>query len=300
MTLDWQTALVAFAGGVLGAAVGAVPAFVFTGILVLAGVAALSGGGDSRLIAEVAFGPFFGPHVSFAGGVAAAAYAAKRGLMPSGRDVGRALMGLNSPSVLVVGGVFGAAGYVMNSVLVGIGAALWTDTIAVTVIISAFAARLLLGKTSIMGTVAAGGRYFHPDAVANWLPWQQKWSQLTVIGLSVGLVSGRLAQLLGATKGGDAIGFGLVTSFLVLLLMGNQIPVTHHIALTSAAAAILGAGLLTCALVGIAAAFVAEGVSRAFHIHGDTHVDPPAAAIAIVITALRLSAAAGIFTHQLP
>ena len=59
--------------GVLGAAMGAVPVFIFTGLLAILGVAAASGGGPELL--QVAFGPVLGPHVSFGGGVAAAAYA---------------------------------------------------------------------------------------------------------------------------------------------------------------------------------------------------------------------------------
>lgn len=300
MNFDWMSILAAFGGGILGAAVGAVPVFVFTGVLVLIGVAAMVGGGDSRIISDVAFGPFFGPHVSFAGAVAAAAYSGHKGLMPNGRDIGRALMGLNDPFILVVGGIFGMFGCLLNMGIARIGGGAWTDTVALSVVISGFAARILFGKTSIIGTVAPGGRHFYPDDVAQWLPWQQKASQLLVIGLAVGLVSGRLAEVLGAQKGGDVIGFGLATALLFLLVMGNQIPVTHHIAITSAMAATLGAGLFTCAAVGIVAAFVAEGFSRAILIHGDTHVDPPAGAIFIVNTALRIAAAGGVFGHHLP
>ena len=300
MSIDWHSVIAAFGGGVLGSAAGAVPVFAFTGVLVLIGVAAVAGGGDARLLSDVAFGPFFGPHVSFAGAVAAAAYAGRKGLIPTGRDVGKALMGLNDTVTLLVGGVFGVAGCILNDVIAGWGGAKWTDTIALTVVLSGFAARLLFGKTSVIGTVAPGRRRFQPDEVANWLPWQQKSSQLLVIGLGVSLVSARIAGILGAQKGGDVAGFGLAAAFLVLLLMGNQIPVTHHIALTAAVASVLGAGLLTCAVVGTFAAFIGEGFSRAVHIHGDTHIDPPAGAIAITITILRIASANGVFGHQFP
>src|SRR6056297_3362187 len=83
--------LAAFAGGCFGAAIGALPAFCFTGFAVIAGEAAnlLSvGAGESvslgaSITGSVGFGPVFGPHVAFAGGAAAAAYAAKKdGAMP--------------------------------------------------------------------------------------------------------------------------------------------------------------------------------------------------------------------------
>ena len=109
---------VAFAGGALGAALGASAAFIFTGIFVLLGVAVAAGGGGKEFIGAVAFGPLLGPHVSFAGGVAAAAYAARRGYLETGgRDLGKGLAGLGRPDVLAVGGVFGVIGLVMQSLL---------------------------------------------------------------------------------------------------------------------------------------------------------------------------------------
>ena len=68
--MDAMAVIAAFGGGVLGAAMGAVPVFILTGLLAILGVAAAAGGG-SELI-QVAFGPVLGPHVSFGGGVAAA------------------------------------------------------------------------------------------------------------------------------------------------------------------------------------------------------------------------------------
>ena len=69
--------LVAFAGGIFGAAVGALLAFVILGFLILVAVAAQSMGAD---LMSIPLGPAFGPHVGgFATGVAAAAYAAKKG-----------------------------------------------------------------------------------------------------------------------------------------------------------------------------------------------------------------------------
>ena len=79
MNLDWTTLLAALGGGALGAAFGALPAFIFTGFAVIAGVAIAAAGGGSQFLADVPFGPVFGPHISFAGGAAAAGYAAMRG-----------------------------------------------------------------------------------------------------------------------------------------------------------------------------------------------------------------------------
>ena len=61
-------------------------------------------GASNILINYFAFGSFFGPHIAFAGGVAAAAYAKKKGVSENGADIVSALAGLNEPDVLLVGG----------------------------------------------------------------------------------------------------------------------------------------------------------------------------------------------------
>ncbi len=102
--------IAAFGGGVFAAAIGAVPAFIMTGVFSIVGaVAGMCGAGDASniLVNYFAFGPFFGPHIAFAGGVAAAAYAKKKGVSENDADIVSALAGLNEPDVLLVGGIFG-------------------------------------------------------------------------------------------------------------------------------------------------------------------------------------------------
>src|SRR5258708_35725409 len=116
MSIDWSQLPIAFAGGFLGAALGASAGFLFTGVFVLIGAAIAASGGGKEFIGNVAFGPLLGPHVCFAAGAAAAAYAASRGVHGTGRDIGRGLAGLNRLDVLIVGGVFGALGFMLNAV----------------------------------------------------------------------------------------------------------------------------------------------------------------------------------------
>ena len=54
----------------------------------LAGQAILMGGGSGDFLSFVAFGPLFGPHIAFAGGVAAVAYAARTDKEVGGKDIG--------------------------------------------------------------------------------------------------------------------------------------------------------------------------------------------------------------------
>ena len=150
--LSWAALLAAFGGGAFAAAIGTLPAFILTGFAVLAGVAAALGGGGTAILDHIAFGPFLGPHISFAGGVAAVAYAHRKGLVPSARDITPPLMGLGRPDVLAVGGLFGAIGYLLERVFQAIGLGPWTDAIALTVVVSAILVRIAFGSTGIFGS----------------------------------------------------------------------------------------------------------------------------------------------------
>jgi hypothetical protein len=278
-----------------GAAIGAVPAFIFTGILAIVGaVAAVAGHNE---VVQIAFGPVFGPHVSFGGGVAAAAFAGSRGFLETGRDIGTPLMGLRRVDVLFVGGIFGALGWVVNAGLLQVGAANWTDTIAVTVLLTAMVARMVFGKTSLIGTVSApAGRRFRPDDSAKWVAWQQDMPHVLAIGLAVGLLGAFLASGSGLSAGSDALAFGIATTVLIFMVLGRSVPVTHHIALPAALGVLHGAGFIGGVACGVIGGLLGEVASRVFLIHGDTHIDPPAAGIAAVVFGLKGATALGIIS----
>ncbi len=295
--MDWIALFASFGGGMWGAAIGAVPAFIFTGLLALIGaVAALSGHSD---VIQIAFGPVFGPHVSFGGGVAAAAFAGSRGLIKTGRDIGTPLMGIRRADVLLVGGAFGTLGFLMNAAFARGGVANWTDSIALTVVLTDIAARLMFGRTSLFGTVSnPASRRFRPDDSATWLPWQQDWPHVFAISLAVGLMAAYVAAR-ALPQASDAFAFGIATVVLIFLIMGNKVPVTHHIALPAALGVMHGAGFVGGVACGIAGGLIGEVASRIFLIHGDTHIDPPAVGIAAVVVGLRLAAAAGLIVGPL-
>jgi len=284
----------AFGGGIFGAAIGAQPAFIFVGFLVLVGVAIQAAGGGGDYFGIIPFG-VFGPHVGgFAAGVAAAAYAANKGKLTTGRDVASGLMGLNSPDVLLVGGIFGIVGYAINWAFSQVGFA-WTDTVALTVVVSAIIARLIWGKTGVFGKVVGDQSRYAPNDATKWLPWESDRLQLLVLGLGVGLMSSYFAIVLGASKGGASLGFGLSAASLILLQYGTKIPVTHHISLCAAVAAAASGSFIWGSLFGVLAAFFGEFVACTFLVHGDTHIDPPAATIAPLTSFSLLLAALGVY-----
>lgn len=321
----------AAAGGAFGAALGALPAFIFTGFLVVAGVF----GGDAAGGAGVGlgFGPVFGPHISFAAGAAAAAYAARRGLLQSGfdyhngKDITYALG--SRPDILAVGAAFGLFGVALEQTFRHL--AVPTDPIAFTVVASAFLHRIVFGY-SVIGVVSnkADG-YFdmspfereerrEPEkavadggmkteerfAVEPWLPNMYQWSHVVSIGLFAGLASAYATLQTGSAF----IGFGISAASLLFLNLGvEKIPVTHHITLPAGTVylaaiapggAVLaglspGAAVFIAGLFGVLGALVGEAFQRIFYAHGDTHVDPPAASIFITHSLICVLVALGIF-----
>ncbi len=322
--LDPTIWLGAAAGGAFGAALGALPAFVFTGFLVIAGVFGGDAAGGAGV--GVGFGPVFGPHISFAGGAAAAAYAAKKGDIQSGFDYhnGKDItVALGSrPDILAVGAVFGVFGILLEQVLRNL--AIPTDPIAFTVVASAFAHRAAFGYSIVgvvsdkangymdmgpfereemrePGEVPGDGDKESEDrlAVEPWLPNMYKWSHVAAIGLAAGLAAAYAA----IQTGSPFLGFGISAATLLFLNLGiGKIPVTHHMTLPAATAylATVGTGfspivsLAIAGFFGVLGALVGEAFQRVFYAHGDTHVDPPAASIAITHTIIGILSIIGI------
>lgn len=321
----------AAAGGAFGAALGALPAFIFTGFLVVAGVF----GGDAAggVGVGLGFGPVFGPHISFAAGAAAAAYAAKRGDLLSGfdyhngKDITYALG--SRPDILAVGAAFGVFGVVLEQTLRHL--AVPTDPIAFTVVASAFLHRIVFGY-SIVGIVSSktdnildmgpfkreerresdevmgdgGMEATQRLAVEPWLPNMYKWSHVVSIGLFAGLASAYATLQTGS----PFIGFGISAASLLFLNLGiEKIPVTHHmtlpagtvyLAVIAPGGALLaglgpGAAVFIAGIFGLLGALIGEIFQRIFYAHGDTHVDPPAASIFITHSLICLLVILGIF-----
>lgn len=139
-----------------GAAIGALPAFILVGFAVLVGIAAGLSGSQFDVLGQIAFGPVLGPHISFAGGVAAAAFAARRERddIDDGTNIVTPLAGLGDPLPLLVGGIFGAGGYLLQLLLTALIPPVeagfyttYTDVIALVVVISAIIARVAFGRT---------------------------------------------------------------------------------------------------------------------------------------------------------
>ena len=269
--------LLAFAGGAFAAMIGPNFAFAFTGVSILVGFSVTAATGNTMFLDYISFGPVFGPHIAFAGGVGASTYAAKKGLLPDGaRDINSPLAGLNRPDVLLVGALYGAGGYVLHKLIVMIpwfgthtdsvaltvvtsGIVPWfgthTDSVALTVVTSGIVARLMFGKTPV----------FHlptrPEGSTRWLDWQEKPLQLlTISGFASLMAAGIATIIVGhiapvSTDPQDVINNAQVVPFAISALCiffvaaGKRWPVTHHMTITAGLAAVLffpitGSGVL--------------------------------------------------------
>lgn len=124
-----------------------------TGIYALVGgVLTAAGVGGDVAVNYLAFGSFVGPHIAFAGGVAAAGYAGRKGKLASGTDILSSLNGLGEPDVLLVGGIFGVLGFLIHYCIgllpvIGSAGPATTDLPGITVFILAVVTRLAFGKT---------------------------------------------------------------------------------------------------------------------------------------------------------
>jgi hypothetical protein len=313
--------ITALAGGAFGAALGALPAFIFTGFVVFLGegLAILEGnlGGVGGIPAgEIAtgitgvigFGAITGPHIAFAGGVAASAYAGKKypEMGPTegyhfGKDITYAFG--TKPDILAVGAVFGVVGVIINQVAAGLGLPL--DTIALTVFLSAVLVRVafsypLIGEPAGDGyldmspfergeeqTATDGGVERVRPATEPWLPHQYEWAGVTVIGL----VGGVLGAYIWLETGSFFLGYAISAASLLFLNLGvEKIPVTHHITLLGSSGAAIGAAAVSSPLVallvggifGALAGLFGEVTQRVFYAHSGTHVDPPAMSITVM------------------
>ncbi len=329
--------IAALAGGAFGAALGALPAFVFTGFVVFLGegLAVLEGelggldavgAGDiaTGITGTIGFGAVTGPHIAFAGGVAATAYAGRKypEMEPDDWDYhfGKNILYAfgTKPDILAVGAIFGALGMLITQVMAGLGVP--TDNIALSVVATAFLARLVfgyplvgrVGGSNILDMspfereekrfVADGGTETDRLATEPWLPHQYEWSGVTAIGIVAGILGGFIWLETGSIFMGYAIS---AMSLLFLNLGVEKIPVTHHITLLGSTGAVIAAAaigsdpvvLLVAGAFGAISALLGEVSQRVFYSHSGTHVDPPAMAIAAFMFVLGILYLAGLLPN---
>lgn len=321
-----EALLAGIAGGVFGAVLGGLPALSIAGVVVLAGevgnvvasrvaqqtLADPAAIGTVGITETVGLGPVFGPHVAFAGGVAAAAYAGRHGGVDTSfpyhqaKDVTRPLgSGLD---VLLAGGIFGLIGVLLARLAAG--AALPVDAVALSIVLSGFLHRLAFGypllgrlgdgvldmgpyerdeRRTAPGEEAAGldeGRW----VVEPWQPYHYAWPNVVGLGLAVGIAAGYV----GLVTQRVYLAFAIALASLLFLSLGlDRLPVTHHMALPASIVALGLPGLdppvalLVAGVFGVLGALLGEVAQRTLYAHADTHLDP--SFVSILVTSLVLA-----------
>lgn len=292
----------ALVGGAFGAAVGGYRAFGLAGLAVAVGeVLTVVGGGAggspgvlgaTGLTATVGLGPALGPHVAFAGGLAAAAYAGRRGdgsddfdYHPA-KDVATARW--SNPGALAAGAAFGLVGLVVTRGSAAL--ALPWDPVMFSVVVSGFLHRVAFGYP-LVGTVRGGlldmrpferddrrppvteraarvdggatGRPRTPNGggeaegeEARYLvePWLPYQYEWGRVA-PLGVAGGAFGGLTAYLTGSALLAFGITAAGL--LLVGSdvdEVPVTHHAALPASIAVVGLAGTAEPAVLASGAA----------------------------------------------
>jgi len=264
----------AFGGGILGAAMGALPAITLWGaVLMITGLTGVLGG-TPTMVWNIGFNPLFGANIVYAGGAAALAYAWRKEAIESGLDILKPLSGLGRADVLLVGGIFGVIGYLLERI--GTSCALPTDCIALSVVITGWLARIFFDPK------------WHANRNGDKVPEGEKWypnakevGLLVVLGCGVGLAGG-----IAAAKIGDMlIPFGLGLLFLLYLQMGFNGQAWHHMVYVGGAAALAGHGsvnaIIWATVLGGLTALVSFFISKLWIARTNSYIDPPVTAIAI-------------------
>lgn len=209
-----------------------------------------------------------------------------------------ALVGLNNPKVLIVGGIFGAIGHIILYILLLIpnySDIAWTNTIALAVILDMFLARLLLGKTGLSGKLPAGANRWKLTPEHAWVVYQSDPAQMLLLAIAIGAPAAYMAIILPGSSG---LVFGFATVAYTFMIMGYNIPVTHHIALSASMVTAATGNVAWGISFGILAVYLGELCAALFVYYGDTHIAPPTMALVLTFTIYPLLDILNVFEYQ--
>lgn len=286
--MDIANLIGAFGGGLLGACIGGLPVFILTGIVAIAGGVVTLAGGPDLSVGSIAFGSILGPHIAFAGGVAAAAFSAnKKKDLDAGTNILASLNGFEDSATLLVGGIFGVFGYLL-SYLYGDVLKIPTDIPALAVFTLAIVTRLVLGNSGISGQRDENcerGFFKKGQALVYSIILSGG------IGIAISYVgyhlinTGASPELLGIYP---VICFGISATALIFTQTGFATPATHHITLPAAAATIASGNPLMGVIFAIIGGVLGDVAANVLNTNCDSHIDPPASSIMITMLVISV------------
>ena len=302
-SFDISNLVMAFMAGAAGAGFGGFYFFVLCAGIALVG--AVTGINTSGF----AFGPLLTPATNFIGSVFAAAYANYKGYEGGGFAGGSTLMSLRKPGLIILGGIGGLLGWVLNSLIAMIGMP-GLDTVACAVVIIPLVWKCILQKTPT-GVVpeedkAVGGR-FSPIGGRGWFGGMRRGIDKLLWPAAYGavMVTGYVALMQGGmTACANLLGFG----FGGFVLLFPTVPAQHFIGCVAITAFTLSGidpltnanAYLFAAIYGIAfgtlSAQFADFGADVFYRYGYVHIDIPAFSIACGTIITDILSWAGVMT----
>lgn len=308
------TIIYAFCGGVFGASIGALWAFILCTLIAVMGALVVLAGGSDFILMQVALGPIFGPAAGgFLSGVVAATYAhgvRKNHPTNNAKDIVTPLMG-TSWDVLFVGGISAVISFYFAALLSKVPFIQLGDTGAISIVVLSLISRVLFLKESIFGnkeSIEKHGIFGTNNYELSWCGYMTPKPLLMMIGISMGgfsaaVAAGTLSLLRPLVESGQInaglawtvplfFTWGISGIMLTMMALGQgatgRVPVTHAISLVGAlmflhTEPIFGTNtaILFGILGGIMGMAVQEFGARVFWNHGGNHIDPPAFSIAV-------------------
>ena len=271
MFFEPTTALLAFLLGIVGAIFGGTQVFIVTGFAGIIIYTLMAAGVESLFLTETLLNTVFLPAVIFNAASVSTAFAAKRGYDVEGWDVTHSLLFTHDPLVMLSAGFGGLAGYAIFAVARTLGVP--ADQGSCSVILIGVFTRLLLGNGHWVNPNATA--YYQKEGVNYWL-----FQLINAVGIC-GVTAIVLSNVDPAYYG---IGFSISAALILLSAFDTQhktYPTTHHETLVVGyAMAATGGNVVVSILFGMLSNLIYLLFARYCNENCDTHIDPPAVAIA--------------------
>lgn len=261
-----------FGVGILGAMFGGIQTFICTGFAGIIVYTLKAAGVEPTLLGDTVLNTLLLPAIIFNGSAVATAVAARK--YPdklAGWDITRSLIFLHDTAVMLVGGLAGAGGYLLFSLLTHVG--IPTDAGATSIVAFGIIVRLALSN----------GRKWNPDATAYYKEqgWQY-WLFQTVNCIAVATVFAFILHEAGPEFYG--VGFSISAALLIFGYAGDgqKVPTTHQItSVVGTALGLTGGNVAIAVLFALISNHVYLVFAKYFNEDCSTHIDPPAIGILV-------------------
>jgi hypothetical protein len=261
-----------FGVGILGAMFGGIQTFICTGFAGIIVYTLKAAGVEPTLLGDTVLNTLLLPAIIFNGSAVATAVAARK--YPdklAGWDITRSLIFLHDTAVMLVGGLAGAGGYLLFSLLTHVG--IPTDAGATSIVAFGIIVRLALSN----------GRKWNPDATAYYKEqgWQY-WLFQTVNCIAVATVFAFILHEAGPEFYG--VGFSISAALLIFGYAGDgqKVPTTHQItSVVGTALGLTGGNVAIAVLFALISNYVYLVFAKYFNEDCSTHIDPPAIGILV-------------------